>query len=350
MAKITDGTFRNWNDSEIIDAAEYKRERDILKVANNDNDERISSIEESVVGFQLDTAQLQKITDNEGGVKVAVTSTFDDILLRLVQAGKGFHTFYAISGAVNLPPSKLSIRGIAHITGVDPTYGYVKAIDYEGREYNNYINNGTWTGWKETLGLRDTSILNTVNVVENGFYRVNPDSTSAPSSNPGTLQVLSFWEQTTLTQLFIDEATGHSYTRCRSNNVWQPWRRNITEDEAQEQLWSNSQGYYMHATQTVVPTKKLSQCRNGWILVWSDYSTGGGADNFDISYSYIPKGTPFKNGHSHLFTVPNYLSGTTLHSTVKKLDVFDTKLVGHTDNDESATQSNDVVLRYVLEW
>ncbi|WP_416144899.1 phage tail spike protein [Planococcus koreensis] len=61
-------------------------------------------------------------------------------------------------------------------------------------------------------------------------------------------------------------------------------------------LWSGV--LYLHETHTITPSRKLSECPNGWILVWSRY-TNGAAQNSDWNTTYIPR------------RAPNYSSNTT---------------------------------------
>lgn len=267
MAKITEGAFRSWHDTETIHAAEYVQEREMIRVAVNDNDGRIREMESSVNGILLGAGQLKKITDDEGGVKLSITSTTGDILAELVELGKGMHTFYAVSGVKNLPPTGISIRGFAHFT--DNHNGWVYATDYDNNVFTNYYSAGKldWTGWNRLVAHTDT----------------------------------------------------------------------------QEELWTGA--YYMSDTQTVTPTKKLTACRNGWILIWSDYNPGDGVGNYDFAYSYVPKFIATKHpGAGHLFNVPRTPDGM----IVKYLNISDTKIEGNAGNELG--DDNDVVLRYVLEW
>lgn len=218
-------------------------------------------------------AQLAKITNDSGGVKLSVSTTTDDILDKIVNAGQGFHTFYAVSGSKNLPPTNISIRGIAHMTSA--VNGWVLAFDYKGNVFFNYVdlNSAGWIGW-----------------------------------NPL-----------------------------------------VTRSNLQENLWSSSSvGLYMSENQEVAPSKKLTECRNGWILVWSDYDPGSQTpNNYDFCYTYIPKFAATNyNQAIHLFSIPR----TPAAIIVKKITVSNDKLVGWADNTNSDTGANDVVLRYVLEW
>jgi hypothetical protein len=284
MAKIADGSFQNWQDTQTIHASDYVQEREMLREAVNDNDARLGTLESSTVGLQLGTLQLQKITNDAGGVKINVnndvlntkldgTITLDltksDILEAIKKEGVGLHTFYAVSGSKNLPTNR-SIRGIAMITGVNPTFGWVWATDYKNNFFHNYIDNDKWLGWDgETV---------------------------------------------------------------------------------QEELWTGA--WYMNASQTATPSKKLSECKTGWILVWSDYdSVAKKAGDYDINYTHIPKYSVSKySGKQVFFPVMNYMSTTAVGMTGKKLYVYDDKLVGHDDNASADNGSNDVVLRAIVEY
>lgn len=101
------------------------------------------------------------ITSSTGSVKVSVNDTSKSILEEIVQAGQGFHTFYAVGGSRDLPSSGVSIRGFAHMTSA--TIGYVVALDYRNNLYTNYYdaNASVWLGWSGTFKvLAPTSIVN----------------------------------------------------------------------------------------------------------------------------------------------------------------------------------------------
>jgi len=111
-------------------------------------------------------------------------------------------------------------------------------------------------------------------------------------------------------------------------------------------LWSGVA--YMNANQTIYPEKKITDCPNGWILVWSDYDPGVGANDFNWVFNYIPKGfiwSVFGNGQGVLVPTPH---ANNTQTNAKYVYVFDDRISGHDDN--QASPLNDVCLRYVLEW
>jgi hypothetical protein len=245
------------------------------KISSSQVDEEFNQLIAAVNQVQTDDttkdtslraiAQLTKITNDTGAMKLSITNATKNLLTELVALGVGLHTFYAVDGTVNLPNGK-STRGIFHQTSSG--HGWVLAYDYDNKAYINYLSTGTWLGW----------------------------------------------------------------------------RRLVTDKDTQDELWSGV--YFMQEGQTVTPTKKLTDCRNGWILVWSDYDdVGNKANNYDFHYSYVPKFIATKhNGSGHLFSVPRTPDGL----IVKYVNIANDKITGVAGNE--LPDDNDVVLRYVLEW
>ena len=113
-------------------------------------------------------------------------------------------------------------------------------------------------------------------------------------------------------------------------------------------LWSGCQ--YMGNTQIATPNKKLSDCQNGWILVWSDYdSDTNTSHDFNWAYNYIPKNSPALGKDTNMFTVGSNENGD---MTVKALKIYDNKVEGFdpTGDAKSSGKWHDIVLRYVLEY
>jgi hypothetical protein len=53
MAKIPDNSFKQWRDAETISATDYVKEREVLRVATNDNDTRIKTLETDVDAVEI---------------------------------------------------------------------------------------------------------------------------------------------------------------------------------------------------------------------------------------------------------------------------------------------------------
>lgn len=119
--------------------------------------------------------------------------------------------------------------------------------------------------------------------------------------------------------------------------------------EVQTELWSGSS--YLQAATTIAPTKPLSQCRNGWIFVWSDYDVGNHTNDFNWAFSFIPKAFPsMDNGGSAYIQIPNYATATEVKYVIKTIYINDGTITGHDDNMSDAVEGRDVVLRKVLEF
>lgn len=248
--------------------------------ADHDHDDAYSAVNhthalDGVVGL-LDLL----LTDSDGNVKENITGDF----LAVVKAKPiGVYTFYTMGGSTsentNMPKTSESWRYLVHKTGTN--FGWVLAFGSSGSIYSNYLDNGTWKGWK-------------------AIYDATPTPLWAPSNGTG--------------------------------------------------------GYYMTSGHTVTPSKKLSECRNGWILMWSDYNTDESiTQDYDWHCSVIPKIRPNGEnwaGHSWLFDIPIGMQSASPYTTetrkMKWLYVYDNKLVGHDANNQNGR--NDCVLRAVYEF
>lgn len=119
-------------------------------------------------------------------------------------------------------------------------------------------------------------------------------------------------------------------------------------------LWTGA--LYMHENHTITPTKKLSDCQNGWMLLWSDYDVDSKvAQDADFVTTIIPKKKPNGgtwDGKTFHCDVPRYYGSDTNdvdteRRIIKTLYIYNNKIVGHTINDND--ERTDVVLRAVYE-
>ncbi|MEC1440575.1 DUF859 family phage minor structural protein [Bacillus sonorensis] len=111
-----------------------------------------------------------------------------------------------------------------------------------------------------------------------------------------------------------------------------------------EELWNGA--YYMHSGHTIYPTKKISDCPNGWVLVWSDYDKPTKTVNdFNFAYTFIHK-YHVKVWNGGGVYCPIGTTRTTI--TNKYLYIYNDKIVGNDDNDDDDTYASDAVLRKVL--
>lgn len=108
-------------------------------------------------------------------------------------------------------------------------------------------------------------------------------------------------------------------------------------------------GIYLLSTQTVTPSKPLSMCPNGWILVWSRYD--GGAVNSFWNFTIVPKAySGLSNGGSVHCIGGDPTSGggavADIGAIYKYLYATNTTITGHDNNKVGA--SARACLRYVL--
>src|SRR5690606_5783832 len=99
----------------------------------------------------------------------------------------------------------------------------------------------------------------------------------------------------------------------------------------------------------ITPKKKLSECKTGWALVWSDYDYSVGANDSHWAFSYVPKKFATMSGGA-FFPVVNNMNPTRVDLAAKYLYISDTQIKGHADNAEAGNNGNDVCLRYVFEF
>ena len=100
-------------------------------------------------------------------------------------------------------------------------------------------------------------------------------------------------------------------------------------------LWSGASA--MSGDELITPTKKLSDCNNGWILVWSDfeYSTGV-SSNTAFQTTVIPKQTVNLNIQGsaiyHLDIIATLNSDGTFTKGTKSLTITDSQIRGNAIN------------------
>lgn len=201
------------------------------------------------------------------------------------------------------------------------------------------------------------NVLTEIGNLPIGFYTVY--SQSGTSGNPKTTEAWRFMvHKTSVTAGWVQGygSIGSVYTNyIDGTNGWRGWR--CIWDVSTAPLWSGQ--YYMSSPnstpQTVTPSKKLSECRTGWLLLWSDYDPGTGSNDADFATTIIPKGTPSGGkwgGKSFLCDIPRFVGSNTddvdtERRIIKPIYVHDDRIEGSYQNDKD--ERNDVVLRAVYE-
>lgn len=150
---------------------------------------------------------------------------------------------------------------------------------------------------------------------------------------------------------------GSVYTGYVDNGTWRDWKAIFEASPAP--LWTGAA--YMSSPnstpQTVTPSKKLSECRNGWLLLWSDYDKDTKkANDSDFVTTMIPKKNQTGGnwgGKAFYCDIPRYMGSNvndvdTERRIIKSIYIHDNCIKGSFNNDKD--ERNDVVLRAVFEW
>ena len=109
-------------------------------------------------------------------------------------------------------------------------------------------------------------------------------------------------------------------------------------------LWSG--GWYMGANQVVTPSKPLSECRNGWVLMWVKYMNNTSSWN-DMVQTYIGKDMVTTSSTSGVRLVFGGYGDVVAH---KYLYVTDTQIKGNDNNFEGGNFANRAVLVRIHEF
>lgn len=197
------------------------------------------------------------------------------------------------------------------------------------------------------------NVLTEISNMAQGFHTIY--AIAGTAGNPETAESYRFFihkTSTTIGWIYAFGADGSIYSNYLAGaNTYKGWK--TIHDAKRKPLWTGTR--YMTADHTVTPSKKLSQCEHGWMLLWSDYDPDTSTvNNTDFCTTFIPNrnwtgGT--WNGAAYYCDCPRYTAGTATDSesrVIKVLNVYDNKLVGVANN--NAAPRNDVVLRAVYEF
>lgn len=149
MGRIPDGTLKNWQDNEKVLAADYKRELEILRVANNDNHDNI---------IELQTAVLGEITGIRSGTSFPTVAKTGDLFYK---SDTGFVYFFN-------SVSWQSLVNFNQFTGSEGSIGWSKTpdgwIDQWGWINVSQAPVGAWSGTSITFPIAFPSYVATIQV------------------------------------------------------------------------------------------------------------------------------------------------------------------------------------------
>lgn len=191
----------------------------------------------------------------------------------------------------------------------------------------------------KTLGIEVEDSIKFWQTLPQGTYFVN---SGAIPNQPATYGIMIHNTQATgsgsdFNVMWYTQASGAIYRKSGNGNNNPGWTKiSVT---SRGSLWSGA--WFMHDTHIITPSRKLSDCLNGWMLQWSGY-TSSTARDYDITYTFIPKNHPSlsSNGGIH------QIVGQPNHGYKSKyLYVTNTEIKGHKNN-----SGDSVILRRVFEW
>lgn len=203
------------------------------------------------------------------------------------------------------------------------------------------------------------NLLDEIDALATGVYTIY--SQSGVSGNPKTTEawrMLVHKTSATIGWVMAFGSSGSVYANYQNEaDHFQGWRC-VYDATNSTILWTGA--YYMHSPsstpQVVTPSKKLSECRTGWLLLWSDYDASTSTTNdSDFCTTYIPKYNPSGGtwgGKAFYCDIPMYVGSdvtdtTTEQRCIKPVYIHDDHIEGSYQNNQGGR--NDVVLRAVYE-
>lgn len=109
---------------------------------------------------------------------------------------------------------------------------------------------------------------------------------------------------------------------------------NIKEDDDYNTIWTGSMT--MNATDEVITLKPLTECENGWILVFKEPSGASG----NINYCYVPKVQPDLYASFGIKFVVGVRSGGV---RAKFLYINNLTITGHSSNATGGNEDTELV-------
>lgn len=159
-----------------------------------------------------------QLTSDNGNVKENLSDK--NVLVEIATKEAGVHTFYAVAGSTNNPKAGVSWRYFVHKTTT--TYGWVLAFGSDGSVYSNYLDGGTWKGWRAIYDKSPCLLWQHPN--GSGYY-MNDSQTIMPNKKlsecaHGWVLVWSDYDSTTNTSANADIATTYIPKKMVNGADW----------------------------------------------------------------------------------------------------------------------------------
>ncbi len=195
---------------------------------------------------------------------------------------------------------------------------------------------------------KNIEITDLNNAKEPGIYSIPATGVeNKPLPNSGSLIVNK--DPGGLRQLFQTERTLFIRQFGGNPSNWTDWKE-VAFKPQKEPLWTG--GWYGAAAGNgQVPSKPLSQCQNGWILQWQEYTKEGTLNGACYHFFVIPKQHAQNPGSKGVIFL---LHGYYTNLVRKYLYITDTKITGNDMNasssDTAGSGSKMFALSAVYEW
>lgn len=206
-------------------------------------------------------------------------------------------------------------------------------------------------GSKLTIDNTETNILDAYRGLGTGFHTVYA-ATGVQGLPTASGAYRTFGQLTSENNGYIMamRSDGSIYSNYISGGEWRGWK--AVYESSPDALWLGQS--FMTGDQTINPSKKLSDCNHGWLLVWSDYDDSTSTKNrYDVVTFCVPKKSAEGNnwtGSSFMCILPtNVLNDGTFEFTVKKLYIYNDRITGFASNN-NGNQNRDVVLSAIYEY
>jgi hypothetical protein len=429
MAKVDTTQLKAWKDGDIVTSYDYKKERDMIVTGNNDNADRIATLEGGLNGsaildvaqLKTDMASVKAKNDSQDQTDVSIQADVANIKTTYVKkAGDSMTGSLSITGslttsnpifeggtslvskyaqlttntytgnqAIDRNTAGASLLNMKN-SGDDGGFRFITTTGINHFQSGNYAGNAPKTlqiaGWsstniptlnifadttvfKGTIGMMDSggtaqTILSTklgdstgigialggggLTVIGSGESHTN--TLNDPSIGVGTneqMYITSDYDVNLLSNIQGGFANKHSFIFDKNGKVTVDGYT-IGNSLGASPLWTGA--VYLNSAQSATPSVALSDCPNGWALIWSDYDAGVGSNDYDWAITFIHKNQPLNQ--SNLQIIANNGSATTQGYAVKLLTFSNTVITGNVANDSTNAGNNasDICLRRVLMW
>lgn len=133
MARINDNVLRNWNNGETMTEALYEQEREILRIAVNDTDDKVEGLKPRVTTLESDnTSNKNRITavetlssENKARIDAIDSDIGDFSMEELRETNARIETFY-LNNDNNMRPVTFGDLKNKNVTYDTLKYGYVR--------------------------------------------------------------------------------------------------------------------------------------------------------------------------------------------------------------------------------